>query len=167
VTFYKDVQQLPSFEDYSMKGRTYRYFQGEPLWPFGYGLSYTKFQYGALTIPKQPLGAGESLHVTVNVTNSGSLPGDEVVQLYLRFPDVPGAPLRALRGFQRIHLAQGASQKVEFKLGPRDLSMVTETGEIIVPQGRYELSVGGGQPGTGAVSASAPFEVKGQLALPE
>ena len=167
VTFYKDVQQLPSFEDYSMQGRTYRYFQGEPLWPFGYGLSYTKFQYGALTLPKQSINAGEPLQVAVSVTNSGSLAGDEVVQLYLRFPNIPGAPLRALRGFQRIHLAPGASQKVEFNLGPRDLNMVTETGEIIVAQGRYELSVGGGQPGTGAVAASGYFQVKGQLTLPE
>src|SRR5215831_10547560 len=102
VTFYKDVQQLPSFEDYSMKGRSYRYFEGQPLWPFGYGLSYTQFRYGALAIPKVPINAGESLNVSVTVTNSGSLDGDEVVQLYLQFPDLPGAPLRALRGFQRV-----------------------------------------------------------------
>src|SRR6185437_9504724 len=111
VTFYKDVQQLPSFEDYSMTGRTYRYFRGEPLWPFGYGLSYTNFRYDAFTVPKAPLHADEPLSVAVKVTNIGSVAGDEVVQLYLRFPDIPGAPLRALRGFQRIHLAAGATQK--------------------------------------------------------
>jgi beta-glucosidase len=167
VTFYKDVEQLPSFEDYSMKGRSYRYFEGEPLWPFGYGLSYTRFQYGALTIPKVPINAGEPLNLSVNVTNIGSLEGDEVVQLYLQFPEIPGASLRALRGFQRVHLARGASQKVEFHLQSRDLSMVTEAGEIIVAQGPYKLSVGGGQPGTGAASVSGSFEVKGQIALPE
>jgi beta-glucosidase len=167
VTFYKDVQQLPSFEDYSMKGRTYRYFQGEPLWPFGYGLSYTKFQYGAITLPQLPINAGDPLNVAVTVTNTGALAGDEVVQLYLKFPDIPGAPVRALRGFQRIHLAPNASQKVEFHLAPRDLSMVTEAGDIIVAQGQYTVSVGGGQPETAAASASGHFEVTGQLTLPE
>ena len=88
------------------------------------------------------------------MTNTGALAGDEVVQLYLKFPDIPGAPMRALRGFQRIHLAPGASQKVEFHLEPRDLSMVTEAGDIIVAQGRYTVSIGGGQPDTGAASAA-------------
>jgi len=167
VTFYKDVQQLPSFEDYSMTGRTYRYFRGEPLWPFGYGLSYTNFRYDALTVPKAPIHADEPLSVAVKVTNIGSVAGDEVVQLYLQFPDIPGAPLRALRGFQRIHLAAGATQKVAFHLQQRDLSMVTESGDIIVAQGHYTLSIGGGQPGTGAPSVSASFDVEGQIRLPE
>ena len=167
VTFYRDVRQLPSFEDYSMKGRTYRYFRGEPLWPFGYGLSYTQFRYGELAVPQLPIRAGDALHVAVKVTNTGALSGDEVVQLYLTFPDIPGAPLRALRGFQRVHLAAGASQRVEFQLQPRALSMVTDTGEIIVPEGRYSVSVGGGQPGTAAASVSARFEVEGGITLPE
>jgi beta-glucosidase len=167
VTFYKDVQQLPSFEDYSMTGRTYRYFQGEPLWPFGYGLSYTKFQYGAMAVPQAPINAGDPLNVAVTVTNTGALAGDEVVQLYLKFPDIPGAPVRALRGFQRIHLAPAASQKVEFHLEPRDLSMVTATGDIIVAQGQYTVAIGGGQPGTGAASSTGHFEVAGQVTLPE
>lgn len=167
VTFYKDVQQLPSFEDYSMKGRTYRYFQGEPLWPFGYGLSYTKFRYDSLTLPQAAIKAGDPLSVAVTVTNEGALAGDEVVQLYLKFPDIAGAPLRALRGFQRIHLAPNASQKVEFKLGPRDLSMVNEAGDIMVAAGDYTVSVGGGQPDTGVASASGRVAITGQLTLPE
>jgi beta-glucosidase len=167
VTFYKDVHQLPQFEDYSMKGRTYRYFEGEPLWPFGYGLSYTTFSYSDLTLPNATINAGDPLDASVTVTNSGKLAGDEVVQLYLKFPDVPGAPIRALRGFQRVHLEAGASQKVEFHLNPRDLSMVTDLGDIIVAQGKYTVSVGGGQPGTGAPSANGNFEVNGQLMLPE
>src|SRR6185437_4271185 len=97
VTFYEDVNQLPNFEDYSMKGRTYRYFTGEPLWPFGYGLSYTTFNYGDLTLPQAPIAAGAPVNATVRVTNTGKLAGDEVVQLYLKFPDVAGAPIRALR----------------------------------------------------------------------
>ncbi len=167
VTFYKNVQQLPSFEDYSMKGRTYRYFQGEPLWPFGYGLSYTKFRYGPITVPAAPLHAGDALNVAVTVTNAGAREGDEVVQLYLKFPDLAGAPNRALRGFQRIHLTPGASQTVEFHLQARDLSMVTDAGDIVVSQGHYTVSIGGGQPETGAASSSARFEVTGQLTLPE
>ena len=167
VTFYQDVHQLPNFEEYSMKGRTYRYFTGEPLWPFGYGLSYTTFKYTGLSLPKAPIAAGDPLEVAVTVTNSGKVAGDEVVQLYLKFPEVAGAPLRALRGFQRIRLAAGASQKVEFHLQRRDMSMVTDVGDIIVAQGKYTLSVGGGQPGTDAPSVSGNFEVNGQVMLPE
>ena len=167
VTFYEDVNQLPNFEDYSMKGRTYRYFTGEPLWPFGYGLSYTTFKYRNLTLPKAPIDAGAPLNASVKVTNAGRVAGDEVVQLYLKFPDVPGAPIRALRGFQRIHLAAGATQVVRFHLQRRDISMVTETGDRIVPQGIYTVSVGGGQPGTGAPSVSGTFQVSGRIQLPE
>jgi beta-glucosidase len=167
VTFYKDVHQLPHFEDYSMKGRTYRYFEGEPLWPFGYGLSYTRFSYNDLSLPNATISAGDPLDASVTVTNSGKLAGDEVVQLYLKFPDVPCAPLRALRGFQRVHLEPGASQKVEFKLNPRDLSMVNDLGDIIVAQGKYTVSIGGGQPGTGAPSVIGNFDVNGKLMLPE
>jgi beta-glucosidase len=167
VTFYKDMHQLPHFEDYSMTGRTYRYFKGEPLWPFGYGLSYTSFSYGGLTLAQSSINAGDPLNASVTVTNTGKLAGDEVVQLYLSFPDIPGAPIRVLRGFQRVHLVPGASQKVEFHLNTRDLSMVTELGNIVVPQGKYTISIGGGQPGTGAPSASGSFDVKGQVMLPE
>jgi beta-glucosidase len=167
VTFYKDVHQLPHFENYSMKGHTYRYFEGEPLWPFGYGLSYTTFTYSDVTLPNAPINAGDELNASVTVTNSGKSAGDEVVQLYLKFPDVAGAPIRALRGFQRIHLQAGASQKVEFHLNPRDMSMVTDIGDIIVAEGKYTVSIGGSQPGTDAPSVSSGFEVKGQLTLPE
>ncbi|MHB8812741.1 MAG: glycoside hydrolase family 3 C-terminal domain-containing protein [Steroidobacteraceae bacterium] len=167
VTFYQDVNQLPNFEDYSMKGRTYRYFTGKPLWPFGYGLSYTTFKYADLTLPKAAIDAGAPLNASVKVTNTGKVAGDEVVQLYLKFPDVPGAPLRALRGFQRIHLAPGASQVVRFHLKRRDLSMVTDAGDRIVAQGTYTVSVGGGQPGTGAPSVSGTYRVSGQIQLPE
>jgi len=167
VTFYTGVEQLPKFEDYSMAGRTYRYFDGQPLWPFGYGLSYTTFGYGHLTLPARPIAAGAPLAASVRVTNTGKVAGDEVVQLYLKFPDVPGAPLRALRAFQRVHLKPGASRVVRFHLDPRDLSMVTEAGDRIVAQGAYGVSVGGGQPGTGAPSVSGTFQVNGQIELPE
>jgi beta-glucosidase len=167
VTFYQDVHQLPNFENYAMNWRTYRYFTGPPLWPFGYGLSYTRFSYADLALPKAPIRAGQPIHTSVKVTNSGAAAGDEVVQLYLKFPDVPGAPLRALRGLRRIHLAAGESETVAFDLKPRDLSMVSQAGDVIVPAGKYTLSVGGGQPGAGLPTVSSEFVVRGQVKLPE
>jgi beta-glucosidase len=167
VTFYKDASQLPPFEDYAMKGRTYRYFTGTPLYPFGYGLSYTTFSYSGLTVPTAAITAGNPVDAEVTVTNTGNKAGDEVAQLYLTFPSVPGAPLRALRAFQRVHLEPGASQKVHFKLRPRDLSMVTEKGEPIVAEGQYGVSVGGGQPDAGAPVVKGTFNITGTLTLPE
>ncbi|MGA7343241.1 MAG: glycoside hydrolase family 3 C-terminal domain-containing protein [Terracidiphilus sp.] len=167
VTFYKSVDQLPAFDDYAMKGRTYRYFEGTPLYPFGYGLSYSKFSYSGLTLPANGVNAGDPLTAEATVTNTGRRAGDEVAQLYLTFPNVPGAPLRALRAFQRVHLEPGASQTVRFKLKPRDMSMVTEAGEPIVAEGAYSVSVGGGQPGTGAQTVTGTFNVKGTTTLPE
>ena len=167
VTFYKDVHQLPHFEDYSMKGRTYRYFEGEPLWPFGYGLSYTTFSYSNLILPDAAINAGDPLDTSVTVTNTGKVAGDEVVELYLKSPELSGAPIRALRGFQRVHLDPGASQKVEFHLKARDLSMVTDLGDIVVAEGQYTVSIGGGQPKTNAPSVEGGFHIKGAVHLPE
>jgi len=167
VTFYTGVEQLPPFEDYAMKGRTYRYFEGKPLYPFGYGLSYTTFSYRGLRLPKKALHAGDTLTAEVTVSNVGKLEGDEVVQLYLTFPNVPGAPLRALRGFRRVHLKPGESQKVLFELKDRDLSMVSEPGEPIIAEGEYSVSIGGGQPNSGAPTLVGTFHVMGTKTLPE
>ena len=112
VTFYKGVEQLPEFEDYAMKNRTYRYFAGEPLYPFGYGLTYSKFEYSNLKLSSPELQAGNPLAVDVDVKNSGQRAGDEVVELYISFPKLPGAPLRALRGFTRVHLGAGEVRHV-------------------------------------------------------
>ena len=167
LTFYKDLTQLPNFEDYTMSNRTYRYFKGAPLYPFGYGLSYTTFKYSNLSIPQQTVAAGSPVMADATVTNSGSKAGDEVVQLYLKFPDVKGAPNVALRGFQRIHLEAGESRTVHFELKNRDVGMVTEVGNPIIAPGEYTLSIGGGQPNTGAPNVTGHFRVDGQLALPE
>ena len=167
VTFYKSINQLPNFSDYSMENRTYRYFTGKPLYPFGYGLSYTKFSYSDLTLPQNDIAAGDPLRAEVTVTNTGHVAGDEVVQLYLKFPDVAGAPRIALRGFRRVHLEAGASQKVSFELQRRDLSMVTEYGNPIVAQGDYTISIGGGQPDTGVPVVTGHFHVNGQIMLPQ
>ena len=167
VTFYTGLNQLPNFEDYGMANRTYRYFSGKPLYPFGYGLSYTTFKYSDLSVSTQAVSAGQPIDADVTVTNTGKAAGDEAVEVYLKFPDVKGAPLIALRGFQRIHLEPGASQKVHFELKDRDLVMVTEAGNPIIAAGEYTISIGGGQPDTGASSVSGHFKIESQLALPE
>ncbi|HSY34770.1 MAG TPA: glycoside hydrolase family 3 C-terminal domain-containing protein, partial [Acidobacteriaceae bacterium] len=167
VTFYKGVEGLPNFEDYAMANRTYRYYTGKPLYPFGYGLSYTTFSYSNLLLSSPTVVAGQSVEADVLVTNSGKLAGDEVVQLYLKFPDVNGAPKVALRSFERIHLDPGASQKVHFHLNPRDLGMVTELGSPIIAEGDYTLSVGGRQPGAENPGVSGKFHVTGNYTLTE
>ncbi|GBR52444.1 beta-fructosidase [Neokomagataea thailandica NBRC 106555] len=167
ITFYKSVDDLPPFGNYFMNNRTYRYYTGTPLFPFGYGLSYTHFEYSNLTLPAAPLTAGESLNVTAKVTNTGKLPGAEVVQLYLSFPKIDGAPLRALRGFKRVWLKPGQSEVVRFSLDARQQSMVTAAGQIIVPNGTYSLSIGGGQPNTTAPVTIGNYEVKGNAQIPE
>ena len=167
VTFYKDLSQLPNFESYSMEGRTYRYFKGKPLYPFGYGLSYTKFSYTNLTLANATIDPSDPLIAKATVTNTGDREGDEVAQVYLTFPDVPGAPVRALRGFKRIHLKAGESQPVEFQLKDRDLMMVTTDGDPIISQGKYTISIGGGQPDTGAPTVNATFQINGTRPLPE
>jgi beta-glucosidase len=167
VTFYRDISQLPHFEDYSMERRTYRYFQGKPLYAFGYGLSYTTFSYSDLSLPQTEVNAGDPVGADVTVTNAGKVAGDEVVQLYLKFPPVNGAPRIALRGFQRIQLDPGASQKVHFELKNRDLGMVTEDGRPIIAGGDYTISIGGGQPDAGVPGVTGHFRVQGQIGLPE
>jgi beta-glucosidase len=167
VTFYRSVDDLPAFEDYSMKGRTYRYFEGQPLYPFGYGLSYAQFAYSNLKLSATNLKVGASLEVDADVRNTSQAAGDEVAELYLSFPKAPGAPKRALRGFKRVHLAPGEMQNVHFKLDPRDLSCVNEAGDHVIPAGTYRVFVGGGQPGTGAPGAEAQFSIEGETKLPD
>jgi beta-glucosidase len=153
VTFYKSVEQLPPFEDYNMNNRTYRYFTGEPLFPFGYGLSYTKFEYDNLIVPDE-IKAGEEISVSVEVQNTGKLAGDEVVQLYIKDMEASvKIPIHSLQGFKRIHLKPGEKQIAEFKLVPKQLSVINTEGEdvkFVVEPGEFEISVGGLQPGTNA-----------------
>ena len=148
VTFYKSVDQLPPFEDYNMKGRTYRYFAGEPLYPFGYGLSYTKFAYTNLRLPKK-VHAGEDIDISVQVKNTGMVAGDEVVQLYVKDMEasVP-VPIRALQGMKRIHLEPGEEQKVELTLHAKQLTVIKDDGSRVVEPGIFEIAVGGALPGT-------------------
>jgi beta-glucosidase len=147
VTFYKSVNDLPDFHDYSMKDRTYRYFKGDVLYPFGYGLSYTTFKYFGLTVPVQT-AKGKNVIVTAQVTNTGKLAGDEVAQLYVKhLTEGIRKPIVALQGFKRISLKPGETKTVSFVLSPDQLSLVDKTDKWSENKGRIELSVGGTQPG--------------------
>ena len=144
VTFYKSIDQLPDFEDYSMKGRTYRYMTQEPLYPFGYGLSYTKFDYRSGTLSNSRICKTDNVTLTVEVKNTGKRDGDEVVQVYLRNPNDPKGPLKSLKGFKRVSLKAGEMQKVQFVLEPSAFhSFNDQTKKSEVLAGKYELLYGG------------------------
>ncbi|WP_336892096.1 glycoside hydrolase family 3 C-terminal domain-containing protein [Flavicella sp.] len=144
VTFYKSVKELSPFVNYSMKGRTYRYFEGEALYPFGYGLSYTKFSYGKLKLSKVKMESTDSCRISVEVTNTGGYVGDEVVQLYIE--DIESSvirPLKSLRGIKRITLKPNESQVVHFEISPKDLSFFNiEQHKKVVEPGVFEIGIG-------------------------
>ena len=146
VTFYKSDKDLPDFNNYDMTNRTYRYFTGEALYPFGYGLSYTQFQYHPFVLPPV-IQKNRSLTIAVKVSNKGKMDGEEVVQLYVSHPGKEQAPLRSLKGFHRIHLKAGESKTMEFELTPEHLSLIDKNGKSYQPTGKIKISVGGGQPG--------------------
>ena len=137
------------------------------LYPFGFGLSYSTFRYDDLRLSAPTLAAGKALTVQVRVTNTSQVDGDEVAQLYLQFGGAAGAPGRALRGFQRLHLSAGASRTVHFTLPARQLSHVNEAGQVVVSAGHYEVSVGGGQPQVTPNVISASLTVRGDQRLPD
>ena len=156
VTFYKSTSQLPPFEDYSMARRTYRYFDGEPLYPFGYGLSYTTFAYRNLQFGSVNVPANGTVQVSVDVVNSGSVAGDEVVQLYLTHGGVAGAPIRALQGFQRVHLEPGESKTVSFGIGRDALKMLDAHMKWVVEPGTFRVLIG---------SSSKDLRLRGDLVV--
>lgn len=146
VTFYRSLEQLPPFSDYSMANRTYRYHTGEVLYPFGYGLSYSEFGYDGVKVSPRQWRGTDKVTVSVNVTNTGAVDADEVVQLYVSHPEVKGAPIRTLVAFKRIHIAKGKSEKVTFELDDRSLSTVDQNGQRSSAPGKVAIWVGGGQP---------------------
>jgi beta-glucosidase len=168
VTFYKSVEQLPPFEDYRMAGHTYRYSSAEPLYPFGYGLSYTRFAYSGLAIepailprPADATSQTPVVQVHIEVTNVGDRAGDEVVQLYVS--DVVAsapAPLRELAGFRRIHLEPGERREVTFTLTPRQLALMDRAGQWTVEPGEFAFWVGGGQPGRNTPGVGGTLAVR-------
>jgi beta-glucosidase len=167
VTIYKSVADLPPFDDYSMRNRTYRYFTGQPLFPFGFGLSYSQFAYGDLILSSTALNAGSSLDLDANVQNTSQRDGDEVAEVYITFPKSQSAPIHALRGFSRVHVAAGQAHHVHFSLMPRDLSEVNEAGEHVIVPGEYTISIGGGQPGSGLPMVEAHLTIAGSQTLPK
>jgi len=170
VTFYASLDGLPEFTNYKFHdgsvGRTYRYFKGKPLWGFGYGLSYDKFTYGPITLSAGTIKAGDPITATVSVTNSGSFPGDEVVEAYLSTPQKDG-PIHSLVGFQRINIQAGATVSVPITIDPRTLSSVDDQGNRSILGGEYHLTIAGAQPQEAASKAEAMFTVTGSQPLPK
>ncbi len=166
ITFYKSTDQLPPFEDYNMVERTYKYFSGNPLYPFGHGLSYTTFEYNRLSVTES-VYAGAPVAVTVYVTNTGSRAGDEVVQLYVTAQEasVP-VPIRKLVGFKRISLDAGQTKIVSFTINPRDLSLITDDTKRLIEPGMFGISIGGKQPGfSGTADAHTSGVVTGEFRI--
>ena len=143
ITFYKNVDQLPDFEDYNMNGRTYRYFQGEPLFPFGHGLSYTTFTYGDVQLPASAKD-DETIKICVPVTNSGKMDGDETVQVYIKKQSDTEGPIKALRAFKRVHIPAGQTIQVELELTPKQLEWWdAETNTMRTQAGKFDIMIGG------------------------
>jgi beta-glucosidase len=171
VTVYRSVDDLPPFADYDMSHRSYRYFDGEVLYPFGHGLSYTTFEYSDARLSGKQVPATGRVEVTVDVTNTGKRDGDEVVQLYVSHPDFGGAPVRSLAGFERIHLQSGETKTVAFTLEDRALSLVDADGVRRIVPGTVNLWIGGGQPDRRdglppAAGLAVSFEVTSSATLP-
>ena len=147
ITFPKSLDQLPAYENYSMDGRTYRYMEVEPMYPFGFGLSYNQFEYSNLKLSSASVQKGQPLDAEVTVTNTGKMTGDEVVELYIKsLNNTPKAPIVSLKGIKRITLKPGEQTTVKFTISPEQLMLVNEKGENILLEGQYKVFVGGTQP---------------------
>jgi beta-glucosidase len=147
VTFYRTDEDLPDFKNYAMENRTYRFFKGEPLYPFGYGLSYTRFEYSKPVLAKNTIAAGSDLEVRTTVKNVGKVESDEIVQMYLK--DVEASvrvPNWQLAGFRRVHLKPGESVEVTFTLKARQMALVDDNGNCVLEPGLFRVAVGGSQP---------------------
>lgn len=143
VTFYASTEQLPDFENYNMEERTYRYFHGKPLYAFGFGLSYTTFEYGTAKLSKSKIKAGKTVTITIPVINTGSRDGEEVVQVYVKSLDNPQAPIKSLKGFKKVNIAAGANTKVQITLGPDAFEFYDETVDgLSIKTGRYQILYG-------------------------
>jgi beta-glucosidase len=172
ITFYKSTDQLPAFDNYGVQGHTYRYFAGEPLYPFGFGLSYSTFAFTRLMTQKSVLGASDDLVATVDVTNTGKVAGDEVVEVYVSHPEVEGAPLRSLAAMQRVKLLPGETKRVPLRISNRDLSTVSPDGTRRMIPGELRLWVGDGQPGArsplrSAAGIAGSVTMRGEAVLPK
>jgi len=167
LTFYSSLSQVPSFNDYSMKGRTYRYFSDKPLYPFGFGLSYTTFAYSSLKLPSSNIKAGDPVTIEGDVQNTGSVAGDEVVELYLTQPKASDTPIRVLAGFTRVHLGPGQSTHVGITIDPRSIAQVDSKGTRVIVPGDYTVALGGAQPNDAASVQTGKFTIAGRMELPK
>ncbi|MEO8853364.1 MAG: glycoside hydrolase family 3 C-terminal domain-containing protein [Ginsengibacter sp.] len=166
VTFYKSDSDLPPFEDYSMQNRTYRYFKGDPLYPFGFGLSYTKFVYSHLKLSKAKIKRNESINAEVMVTNSGKMKSDEVVQLYLtHLQSGADDPLYSLKGFKRITLLPGASETIKFTVTPDMMKLINEDGKSVLNPGQIKINLAGSLPSQRSVDLGAAKPVDAVLTV--
>ena len=167
VTFYKSVDQLPPFENYDMNGRTYRFFKGEPLYPFGFGLSYTQFKYADFRVSSTSLSPAENVTVSATVENAGTRAGDEVVQLYIT--DIAASvrvPIRSLAGVERVHLRPGERRVIKFTIDPRQLAVITDDGRTVVEPGEFKVVIGGKQPGfSGTADAASTGYAEGRFSF--
>ena len=158
ITFPKSLDDLPPYEDYSMQGRTYRYMEKEPLYPFGFGLSYTTFQYGELQLSANSISEGDSVTVNVDVTNKGGREAEEVVQLYMSMPDAPvTVPIMELKAFKRVGLAPGQTRKVSFDLSPEKFTYIDNEGRTNPVKGGVKIIVGGASPGQRSLDLGSSF----------
>ncbi len=168
VTFYRTSEELPDYCDYSMRNRTYRYMENEALYPFGYGLSYSNFEYGEMLIDRSKLNTGEEFSCRVTLKNTGKYEADEIVQLYLE--DVEASvevPRWQLSGIKRVHLLPGETTEVSFTVAPRQMALIDNDGRCILEPGRFNVYVSGSQPDrrslelTGGKAARGSFELTG------
>jgi beta-glucosidase len=168
VTFYRTNEELPDFSDYSMTNRTYRYMKNEALYPFGYGLGYSKFEYSEIMLVNDKLKADENMECAVSVKNIGNYESDEIVQLYLKDLEANAeVPRWSLKGFKRVHLKPGKIIKVKFIVTARQMALINNEGKCILEPGMFEVFIGGSQPDersqmlTGTRVSKASFEISG------
>ncbi|MGV8979761.1 glycoside hydrolase family 3 C-terminal domain-containing protein [Clostridium sp.] len=170
VTFYKTTEELPDFDDYSMENRTYRYMKNQALYPFGYGLSYTKFEYSNLITSKSEFKCGETAEFKITVKNVGNYESEETVQLYIKDVDASViVPKYELKGIKKINLQPGQEKQVEFQITPRQMALIDNDGNCILEPGKFEVFVGGSQPDDRSIELmctvlkKCTFEVKGDV----
>ena len=170
ITFPKSLDDLPPYDDYSMAGRTYRYMTKDPMYPFGFGLSYSRFSYEATDVDILNMNAGEEINIEVTVSNNGALAGEEVVQLYLTDLEASvDMPISSLKGFQRVYLEPGESKEVSFMVNEKMLQMVNEEGKFILEPGEFKITIGGSSPGSRSLElgAAEPVEIMLSVSLQE
>ena len=165
VTFPKSFDQLPPYEDYSMKGRTYRYMTAEPMYPFGYGLSYTQFTYSPLTLSAQQVKKNTPVTAATTLTNTGKIESEEVVELYITVPQTGNNPQYSLKGIKRVKLKPGESQKVTFAITPELMKSVNDNGESVLLAGNYQVSIGGSVPSQRSLDLGAAKPAQGSFVV--